>query len=62
MRICYHDTVLEESDTALLSDGCWLNDAVISFAYDRLGHEMFADSPFAFLPPSGTQLQRAWPH
>eukprot|EP00050_Salpingoeca_kvevrii_P017761 m.68020 g.68020 ORF g.68020 m.68020 type:complete len:208 (+) comp7709_c0_seq2:89-712(+) len=34
MRVSYGDVVLEEADIALLAPGQWLNDAVISFAFE----------------------------
>ena len=54
--ISYHDSVLRQSDLALLSAPNWLNDQIISFFYEYLSNEEINDPRIGYVDPSLVQL------
>jgi len=56
--LSYHDTLLRNSDIALLADGQWLNDNIISFWFEYLENELYRDvaSQITFLTPQVAHL------
>ena len=56
--LSYHDTLLRQTDVNTLEPGKWLNDNVISFWFDYLEHELYADyeSCVKFIAPDVAQF------
>ena len=54
--ISYHDSVLRQSDLALLSAPNWLNDQIISFFYEYLNNDEISDPRIGYIDPSLVQL------
>ena len=54
--LSYFDVCLKESDVALLDGPFWLNDKLISFAFEYFSQEVFGDSGVVFVDPDFVQL------
>ena len=58
--VSYHDSLLRQSDVALLSAPNWLNDQLVSFFFEYLANEHFLYSrhsqKLAFIDPAVTQM------
>ena len=54
--ISYHDSVLRQSDLALLSAPNWLNDQIISIFYEYLNNDEINDARIGYIDPSLVQL------
>ncbi|KNC96532.1 uncharacterized protein SPPG_08120 [Spizellomyces punctatus DAOM BR117] len=53
----WHDIILYPEDVALLDDGQWLNDAIISFHYEWMERELFKNDPAVlFMRPTMVAL------
>lgn len=60
--LSYKDSLLRESDVNLLRGPHWLNDTLISFYFEYLGHELFPhNSALLFVPPEVTQCIKIMP-
>ena len=52
-RLSGGDTVVSEADLILLRDGEWLNDSLISFAFEHLALQVHQhDASLLFVPPN----------
>ena len=56
--LSYYDTLLRKSDVELLSGRAWINDNIISFWFDYLQHDLYAEysDKIVFLSPQVTHF------
>uniref|UniRef100_A0A8D8YM40 Sentrin-specific protease 8 n=1 Tax=Cacopsylla melanoneura TaxID=428564 RepID=A0A8D8YM40_9HEMI len=53
--LSYHDTVLHQSDIAILQGSDWLNDEIIAFYLEYLEREVYPNKGMLFISPQVTQ-------
>ncbi|XP_064400511.1 sentrin-specific protease 8-like isoform X2 [Halichondria panicea] len=58
VALSYYDSLLRESDVALLIGANWINDKIIGFYFEYLEHELFSDNrdQVCFITPDVTQF------